>query len=156
MPLTRAVAKTATGYSVCRADNSNAKVTHDLKKLSSVPKYYRALPTEVLDTLDGYWDSYFIGDRYGFTMFLGTSGRVHAGYILQHYKGLPHLLDMVLCPEKLRLSPGWEPLPWSVVSSKFRSVLEPLGWQNFFSEDTPFFGMFYYPRLAPVYGHISH
>ena len=54
MPLTRAVAKTATGYSVCRADNSNAKVTHDLKKLSSVPRYYRALPIEVLDTLDGY------------------------------------------------------------------------------------------------------
>lgn len=156
MPLTRAVAKTATGYSVCRADNSNAKVTHDLKKLSSIPRYYRALPTEVLGTLDKYWDSYFIGDRYGFTMFLGTSGRVHAGYLLQHYKGLPHLLDMVLYPEKLRLSPGWEPLPWSVVSSKFRPVLEPLGWQNFFSEDTPFFGMFYYPKLAPAYGHIAH
>lgn len=119
-------------------------------------RYYRALPTGALDTLDKYWDSYFIGDRYGFTMFLGTSGRVHAGYLLQHYKGLPHLLDMVLYPEKLRLSADGKLIPWLKVSSKFRPVLEPLGWQNFFSEDAPFFGMFYYPRLAPVYGHVTH
>ena len=156
MPLTRAIAKTATGYSVCRADNSNTKVTHDIKKLSSMPLYYRALPTGVLDILDMYWDSYFIGDRYGFTMFLGSTGEVRVGYLLQHYKGLPYLLDMLLYPEKLRMSPDWESLPWSVVSSKFRPVLEPLGWQNFFSEDTPLFGMFYYPQLALVYGHISH
>lgn len=89
-------------------------------------------------------------------MFLGTSGRVHAGYLLHHYKGLPHLLDMVLYPEKLRLSPDGKLVPWLKVSSKFRPVLEPLGWQNFFSEDTPFFGMFYYPKLAPAYGHVTH
>ena len=156
MPLTRAIAKTATGYSVCRADNSNTKVTRDIKKLSSVPRYYRALPTEALDTLDKYWDSYFIGDRHGPTLFLGSTGEAHVGYLLHHYKGLPYLLDMLLHPEKLRMSPDWEPLPWSKVSSKFRPVLEPLGWQNFFSEDTPLFGMSYYPQLAIVYGHISH
>ena len=155
MTLTRAVAKTATGYSVCRADNSNAKVTRDIKKLSSVPRYYRALPTKALNTLDMYWDSYFIGDRYGFTMFLGASGEVRVGYLLQHYKGLSYLLNMVLYTEKLRMSPDWEPLPWSVASSKFRPVLEPLGWQNFFSEDTPLFGMSYYPQLAIVYGHVT-
>lgn len=86
----------------------------------------------------------------------GLLAGVHAGHLLQHYKGLPHLLDMVLYPEKLRMSPDWEPLPWLKVSSKFRPVLEPLGWQNFFSEDTPFFGMCYYPQLAIVYGHVSH
>ena len=103
-----------------------------------------------------YWDSYFIGDRYGFTMFLGSSGEVRVGYLLQHYKGLSYLLDMVLYPEKLRMSTDGELTPWLKVSSKFRPVLEPLGWQNFFSEDTPFFSMFYYPRLAPAYGHVSH
>ena len=121
-----------------------------------MPRYYRALPTKTLGTLDRYWDSYFIGDRYGFTMFLGTSGGVHAGYILQHYKGLPHLLDMVLCPEKLRVTTDGKLVPWLKVSSKFRPVLEPLGWQNFFSEDTPLFGMSYYPQLAIVYGHVTH
>lgn len=156
MPLTRAIAKTASGYSVCRADNSNTKVTRDINKLSSMPLYYRALPTGVLDTLDMYWDSYFIGDRYGFTMFLGASDEVRVGYLLQHYKGLSCLLDMVLYPEKLRMSTEGELIPWLNVSSKFRPVLEPLGWQNFFSEDTSFFSMFYYPRLAPVYGHVSH
>lgn len=156
MTLTRAIAKTATGYSVCRADNSNTKVPRDINKLSSMPLYYRALPTGVLDTLDMYWDSYFIGDRYGFTMFLGSSGEARVGYLLQHYKGLSYLLDMVLYPEKLRMSTDGVLIPWLKVSSKFRPVLEPLGWQNFFSEDTLFFSMFYHPRLAPVYGHVSH
>lgn len=156
MPLTRAIAKTATGYSVCRADNSNTKVTRDIKKLSSLYRYYRALPAGALDILDMYWDSYFIGDRFGFTMFLGSSSEGSVEYLLQPYKGLSHLPDMVFSPEKLRVRTNEELIPWLKVSSKFRPVLEPLGWQNFFSEDTPFFGMFYYLQLAPVYGHVSH